>query len=160
MMWASDVLLANPLILAVLRPEELQRAEEDEDWLPNAIGAEGGSVLTVGSDSSMPGGCGVMWINEWRGLYFFQSSDVDPEGPFATLEMALTVDYFSTFTSNNEIWSEVLPLDQLLQIVSKRFSDDCGDTIRINDLTYEMTATGLALVDDAMDNGDPTSVDV
>lgn len=159
-MWASDVLLSNPLIRAVLCPEELQRAEEDEDWLPNAIGEEGGSVLTVGSDSSMPGGCDVMWINEWRGLYFFESSDVDSEGPFAKLEIALNVDYFSTFTSNNEIWSKIIALDQLLKIVSKRFNDDCGDTIRINDLTYEMTATGLALVDDAMDNGDPTSIDV
>lgn len=157
-MFHSDVLLADPLIRAVLRLEELHRAEEDEDWLPNAIGAEGGSVFTVGSDSSMPGGCGVMWIVEWRGLYFFQSSDVDSEGPFANLEDALEVDYFTTFTSNNEIWSEVIALDRLLKIVSKRFSDDCGDTIRINDLTYEMTATGLALVDDAMDNSDPTSI--
>lgn len=146
-MLASDVLLANSLVRAVLSPEELQRADEDEDWLPNAIGEEGGSVLTVGSDSSMPGGCGVMWINKWRGLYFFQSSDVDPEGPFANLEDALEVDYFTTFTSNNEIWSEVIPIDQLLQIVSERFSDDYGDTITINNHTYEMSATGFVLLD-------------
>jgi hypothetical protein len=127
----------------LLSPEELQRADEDEDWLPNAIGAEGRSVLTVGSDSSMPGGCGVMWISEWRGLYFFQSSDVDSEGPFANLEDALEVDYFTTFTSNNEIWSEVIPTDQLLQIVSERFSDNFGNTIEVNDRAYETTETGL-----------------
>lgn len=146
-MWISEVLLANPLIQAAISPEEVQRAGEDEDYLPNVIGSEGKPVLTVGSDSSMPGGCGVMWINCWRELYFFESSDVDSEGPFASLEIALNVDYFSTFTSNNEIWSKVLPLGQLLQIVSERFSDDYGDTITINDLTYAMSATGLTLVD-------------
>lgn len=158
MMWAFDVLLKHPLIRAVLRPEELQRAEEDEDWLPNAIGEEGESVLTVVSDSSMPGGCGAMWINEWRGLYFFDSSDVDSEGPFASIDEVLGLEHFSIVTSDNEIWSEVLPLEQLLQFASKRFSDDCGDAIRINGRTYEMTATGLALVDAAMDNCDPPSV--
>lgn len=148
-MLATYVLLANPLIHAVLSAEELQRAEEDEDWLADTIGQEGRSVLTVGSDSSMPGGSGVIWINEWRGLYFFESSDVDSEGPFANLEEALSVDYFSNFTSNNEIWSKVIPLERLLEIVSGRFSDDCGDTIVINDLTYEMSVRGLVLANNA-----------
>lgn len=146
-MLTSDLLLANPLIQAALSREEVQRADEDEDWLPNAIGAEGGAVLTVGSDSSMPGGCGVMWINEWRGLYFFLSSDVDPEGPFASFDEVLGLEQFSTFTSNNEIWSKVLPLGQLLQIVLERFGDNYGDTISINDHTYEMSATGFVVVD-------------
>jgi len=153
-MFSSDELLANPLVRNVLSPDEIQLAEADEDWLPNEVLEKCKTVFTLGWDSSMPGSCGASWINEWRGLYFFTSSDLDPEGPFADLDEALNVEYFWTFSSNHSLWSDVIPLEELLDIAAARFDSEEGETIQINDKTYALTQTGFVLQQE-LEGGQP-----
>lgn len=144
-MLSNDELLASPLVCNVLTPEEIQRAEADENWLVNDGMEDAKLVLTVAWDSSMPGTCGASWIREWRGLYFFDSSDVDSEGPFESLDDAMEVDLFMVFSDGLSLESDVIPLEELIDIAYGRFDGNEGDTIQINDNTYELTQTGFVL---------------
>ncbi len=142
-MLPSDELLAVPMVRNVLTPQEILLAEADEDWLVNDGMSDTKTVFTLSWDSSMPGSCGASWITDWRGIYFFRSSDLGAMGPFASLEEALDVEYLQSFFDYYSIESSVIPSDQLLALASKRFEGQEGDTIRINDETYELTETGL-----------------
>ncbi len=106
-MFSSDELLASPLVRNMLSPEEVRLAEADENWLVNDGMSDAKIVFTLSWDSSMPGSCGASWINEWRGLYFFTSSDLDPMGPFTSLEEALGVEYLLSFFDSYSIDSDV-----------------------------------------------------
>jgi hypothetical protein len=139
----SEQLLASPLVRNVLSPEELRLAETDDDWLPNEVMEQWKSVFVLTWDSSMPGSCGASFIEEWRGIYFFASTDLESMGPFACLEEALDVEYLQSFFYYFSIDSDVIPQDKLVALVSKRFEEQEGDTIQINDTTYTLTNAGL-----------------
>ena len=116
----AEDLLASSLVRNVLSPEEIQRAEEDEDWLNYRIEEEGEKVFTLSWESSMPGTCGASWIIRWRGLYFFRSSDLDPDGPFPTLDAALSIEYLSQFASFHQIDSGAIPRNETKLAKSKQ----------------------------------------
>ena len=141
----AEDLLASSLVRNVLSPEEIQRAEEDEDWLNYRIEEEGEKVFTLSWESSMPGTCGASWIIRWRGLYFFRSSDLDPDGPFPTLDAALSIVYLSQFASFHQIDSGAIPRNEIVHFVEERFQGEVGEDICINGDRYELTAGGLVL---------------
>ena len=141
----AEDLLASSLVRNVLSSEEIQRAEEDEDWLNDRIEEEGENVFTLSWESSMPGTCGASWIMRWRGLYFFRSSDLDPDGPFPTLDAALSIEYLSQFASFHQIDSGAIPRNEIVHFVEERFQGEVGEDICINGDRYELTAGGLVL---------------
>ena len=141
----AEDLLASSLVRNVLSPEEIQRAEEDEDWLNYRIEEEGEKVFTLSWESSMPGTCGASWIIRWRGLYFFRSSDLDPDGPFPTLDAALSIEYLSQFASFHQIDSGAIPRNEIVHFVEERCQGEVGEDICINGDRYELTAGGLVL---------------
>lgn len=147
-MLSSEELLASPLVRKVLTPDEIQQAEADEDWLVNDGMAEAKTVFTLSWDSSMPGSCRATWITEWRGVHFFDSSDLDPMGPFASLEEALDVEYLERLFDYFSIDCDVIPLEDLVQLVEERFEGEIGATITINNTAYELTEAGLVLQED------------
>lgn len=144
----NDKLLESKLLLCKLSREELRHAHTDEDWLPNKIGGEMNTVLTVSLDeSSMPGSCGVSWISEWRGLYFFTSSDVSPEGPFETLQEAMNVELLSGFSEGFSFESDDIPDAELVAYVADRFIANDGATVVINGEMLEWVGTTLEPVE-------------
>ncbi len=73
---------------------------------------------------------GCLWIREWHGLYFVYSSDVDEDGPFASLDETLECEQFSVVTARPELSSKVLTLKELKQIGLRLLAE--GDRIWIN----------------------------
>jgi len=74
------------------------------------------NVLSLGWDGGFPGMSGAAWVSELEGVFFVTSSDYEAEGPFDTLDEALTCECFGTVTESPELDSETLPLEQLLEI--------------------------------------------
>lgn len=139
----NEVLPTNPSIRRVLAMDEIRLAEGDEDWLPDLIQDECEVVFTLAWDSSMPGTCGAIWINKWREIYFIDSSDFDRQGPFDTLDQALTTDILTGFSEGYSLWSKVIPLRELITLVESSYMSGIGGTIQINDEIYELTDTGF-----------------
>lgn len=127
-----ETLLSRNKITAERHAEYL----EDEDALPNDI-SEGKNVLSLGWDGNAPGCSGAIWVKEWMGFYFCSSSDYDDEGPFQSLDEALEMEWFSTDTSNPELDSDVLPLEQLLGIGRGLVSEEMNE-IYINGSLYHL----------------------
>lgn len=115
---------------------------EAEDALSEAITEQAESVLSLGWDGTAPGGSGMLWISKWKELYFFGSSDHDREGPFPTLEEALSLECFSTATYEPELSSSQVPLERLLKLGKGLVSEE-GDEISINDVVYVMRSGEL-----------------
>jgi len=148
----SDSLLSSDLVRRQLSAEELELAREDEDFLPNEIVEQATTVLAVSMDGTgMPGSSTASWITEWRGLYFFSSSDAASEGPFATLEEAMNVDLFTGFVEGILLESDRLSEEELVAYAASRFMGEPGETALINWNTYEYNGTGLDLVEEEPD---------
>lgn len=115
---------------------------EAEDALSEAIGDQAESVLSLGWDGTGPGGSGALWISKWKGLFFFDSSDHDREGPFSTLEEALSLECFSIATYRPELSSASVPKKRLLAL-GKGLVGEEGDEISINDVVYVLRSGKL-----------------
>lgn len=125
-----EAVLRHPKVRG-LSERTVETAREDESVLDDLITNHGTSVVTLGWDGGSAGNSGVNWITEWRGLYFFDSSDHDPEGPFDTLEEALSVEPFNLpGTPSPELSSTLLPLPRLFDIAKQVVID--GERVRIN----------------------------
>lgn len=154
MFFDSDTLLSNDLVRAKLSAEELELARDDEDWLPNRIQEQMTTVLTVSMDETeMPGSATASWISEWRGLYFFTSSDVSSEGPFEALEEAMDVDLFSSLPPGISLDSDQVGEEQLVAYAASRFAGEEGETILINWNSYEYNGSGFDVLPDESDLG-------
>lgn len=107
-----QAVLRSPQVRASLPPEQLAEALEDEENLHEMISDEGVSVLSLGFDVGS-----VNWIEEWNGLFFFLSSDLDCEGPFKTLDQALALEVFHWPNSYaSELDSDRVPFKRLIKI--------------------------------------------
>jgi hypothetical protein len=129
-------------LLAKLREEpgfvgsELEsRLVDNDDELADLISEEAESVLSVSWSPEEWGHAGVQNVSLWRNYYFFESSDVDEEGPFDSLEQALEVEHFHVELPNPEISSEVVPLDKL-KILALDVLGNNGTKVMINDEVY------------------------
>jgi hypothetical protein len=77
-----QAVLRSPRVRASLTPEELSEAQDEEN-LHEMICSGGVTVLSLSFDTGRVGtGGGVNWVEEWNGLFFFFSSELEPEGPF------------------------------------------------------------------------------
>lgn len=113
-----------------------------DDALSEAITEQAESVLSLGWDGTAPGGSGMLWISKWKELYFFGYSDHDREGPFPTLEEALSLECFYTATYEPEVSSSQVPLERLLKLGKGLVSEE-GDEISINDVVYVLRSGEL-----------------
>ena len=107
---------------------------DDEDDLSDDV-LGGATVLSLGWDGHFPGNSGALWVREWKGFYFFSSSDIESEGPFESLDDVLDLEWFTVAASEPELDSKTLPLDKLLSI-GKGFVAEEGDRIHINGTLY------------------------
>jgi hypothetical protein len=132
-----QAVLRSPQVRSSLSPGQLAEALEDEDNLHEMISYEGESVLSLGFDTGSVGtGAGVNWIEEWNGLFFFFSSDLDCEGPFETLDEAVALEVFHWPNSYaSELDSDRLPFKQLIKIARDVVIED-GQSILINGNEY------------------------
>lgn len=106
-----------------------------EDWFWNDIlMPQSETVLTVGWDGGMPGHGGAIWHQCWRGIFYATSSDMDPQGPYDTLDEAMDC-YGSELTESNEVYSDVLPEHELIAFVARHAAPDIYG-ITINDRPY------------------------
>ena len=108
----------------------------DEDDLSNDV-LRGKTVLSLGWDGHFPGNSGALWVREWKGFYFFSSSDIESEGPFESLDDVLDLEWFTVAASEPELDSKTLPLAKLLSI-GKGFVAEEGDRIHINGTLYAL----------------------
>src|SRR5262249_50781852 len=115
-----QAVLRRRQIKAALGPEQFAEAFQDEEFLGALICDEGVSVLSLGFNTGS-----VNWIQEWNGLFFFFSSDLDCEGPFKTLDEALALEVFhwpNPYAS--ELHSDRLPLKRLMELARDLVTDD------------------------------------
>ena len=129
-----DALRATLLERKLISPKKHAEFLEDEDALPNAV-LTGKTVLSLGWDGAFPGASGAIWVTCWKGLYFCRSSDLGPEGPFNSLDLALELDWFTMATSNPDLASDHLPLAELLSIGRGLLAEE-GEAITINGKPY------------------------
>ena len=139
-------------LLAKLREEpgfvgsELEsRIVDNEDELADLISEEAESVLSVAWSPDEWGHAGVQNVSLWRKYYFFESSDVDEEGPFESLEQALEVEHLHVELPNPEISSEVVPLEQL-KLIALEVLGQNGRKVVINDEVYQRKGNRLVKV--------------
>lgn len=89
------------------------------------------TVFCVGWDGSFPGTSGAHWIQEWKGLYFFTSSDIDPLGPFESLADALECEYLGG-SYFSELSSSEMSTQELVELAMRWDSEQTNDLIDIN----------------------------
>ena len=118
-----------------LTPEQLVEIQQDEDVLCDIINQESKTVFTLAWDGGSMGNCGENTIEEWHGLYFF-NSEVYGAGPFQTLEEVLDLPEFHfSGTPKPEISSNVVPLPRLLDI-ARDLVEENGDIVLVNESRY------------------------
>ena len=130
-----DAVLKHPKVRKALGRRGLAKAAKDEDYLPNLILDEAEDVLTLAWDGDFPGNSGANYLTRWHGLYFLRSSDLDPAGPFASLDQALDLECFAVPTANPQLWSKVLPLRRLLSVAQGLLGEE-GESVVVNDRPY------------------------
>ena len=132
-----DKLLNEPRFRRRVSKRRLAQYERDESRqkIHDDYGDESEMVLCLDWSGSFPGAAGASWIYEWKGFYFFSSSDYSPEGPFPSLDRALRVDSFNTSTAGGHLESETISDRKLWEIALGLVSSD-GDEIRINDSRF------------------------
>ncbi len=110
------------------------------------ISLEAKTVLTLGWDGGvMPGTSGAYWVTSWKGLFFLESSDVDPQGPFECLDEVLECEEFSVITARPELSSNVLKLKELKEIGLRLVAE--GDSIWINETKFVRRGDELVKAD-------------
>ena len=131
----------------LLTPEQLADADADEDFLPNLISEEAIVILSLSWDSDFPGGSGANYAQEWKGLFFFSSSDHDEEGPFSSANEVVDLDYF-TFagTPKPELDSDIIPTNRLIEIATSLVREE-GKNILINKQRFVLRGGKLFATD-------------
>jgi hypothetical protein len=119
---------------------------DDDDELAELVGDEQACVLALSWEPDDWGNSGCHTVTEWRGFYFFRSSDLDPEGPFPTLKAALDHDNFHTETPNAVLSAPDLPMTTLIPLGLDLTED--GEEIRINDQRFRRAGTMLVVLRD------------
>ncbi len=114
--------------------EQLARYVDDEDLLEEDFEGSRKPVLSLEWDGGVCGG-GGLWVTEWLGLFFMSSSDLDPEGPFETLDELLELDWFHVAAYRPSLTSKSIPLSELLAIALDLVGEE-GDGILINGARY------------------------
>lgn len=147
-----QAVLRSPKVRAALTPEELSEAQDEEN-LHEMICSGGVSVLSLSFDTGRVGtGGGVNWVEEWNGLFFFFSSDLEPEGPFETLDEALAMDVFhwpNPYVS--ELHSNRVPFKRLIKIARAVVTEN-GESIVINNKEYVLSGgTFKAVVEERLE---------
>ena len=130
-----DSMLRNPKVRLTLGKRQFAKAIEDEDYLPNLISDEEKTIFTLSN------GDGGNFLTEWRGLYFATSTEYEPNGPFDTLDEALSDERFWLEITEPEIDSEVVPLPKLKKMAKAVASD--GEAVFINGTRYVLTGDNL-----------------
>lgn len=134
--------LTDPRMLARLTVRERGIIEgrlpcndlEPEEWFWNEILLHGETVLTVSWDGHMPGHSGAVWYRCWRGIFYGSCSDMDPEGPYDTLDEAMQR-YGAELYEAYDVYCDVLPEDELIALVTRHLARDAHG-VAINDKTY------------------------
>ena len=105
-------------VLHLLNDSRLDEADLDvvhdamsESFLDNAD-----VILTLGWDGTIPGSAGAVWVNQLQHVLVVTSTDYAPQGPFESIEQALECECFHRPTPRPELYSDLLPLDQLVKI--------------------------------------------
>ena len=129
-------LLDNPKVRFVLGRRRFAKAAEDNDYLLDLISEERKTLLTLSNDD------GGNFISEWCGLYFVTSTEYEPEGPFESLDEALSDERFSLEIPEPEIRSEVVPLPTLKRI-GKAVACGEGESVFINGRQYVLVGDNL-----------------
>jgi len=142
-----ETLLRKLLDRGLISNEKYTEYLSDEDARPNDV-RDGETVLSLGWDGHFPGNSGALWVEVWKGFYFFTSSDIESEGPFESLDDVLDLEWFSVAASEPELDSKTLPLDKLLSIGGGFVAEE-GDGIYINGTRYVLTDEELV----AQENG-------
>lgn len=93
------------------------------------------TVLAVSWGGDAPGLSGAVSHHCWRGLFFVESFDADPQGPFGTLDGALDQAGPETFRALQEVSSMTMHEDDLLALVYRRFDRD-ADNVTVNGTRY------------------------
>ncbi len=107
------------------------------DAVRDMISDEGRTVLSLAWDGNGPAHSGCHHVVEWRGLYFFQSSDLDAEGPFDSLEEALALECFQVQTAHPEITASGIDRAALLRLARDVVGGN-GECVLINGARYTL----------------------
>ena len=113
------------------------------DLVWNEIQEEMETVLSVGWDGGyMSGSSGAVWFQRWRGIYVMTSSDMDPEGPFESLDEVLNHEFICRPIANADIDSTCIPQAQLLELARQMVQDE-GDTVEVNGQMFVLAEGAL-----------------
>lgn len=99
-------------------------------------------ILFVSWDGDAPGMSGILQLMEHKGYYFVYSSDLDPYGPFTTMEDALSCGCFNT-TANPDLSSNELPFEQLYELAKRMVIWEDNREIVINSEYYHVQGDEL-----------------
>jgi hypothetical protein len=138
---AHDRLLNDPKFASGLSSETRRKLLANPDLLFETIREDAASVLTMSWDGGFPGTAGSSGLQEWHGIYFLTSSDFDDEGPYWSLDGALANEHFAFPTPAVELFSDVIPMERLMQIGLGLVDE--GDSICINNRNFRRTSDRL-----------------
>jgi hypothetical protein len=134
MIFSFEELMEHPTFRERVGLERLAQYADDEDLLEEDFEGSRKPVLSLEWDGGPCGG-GGLWVTEWLGLFFMSSSDLDPEGPFETLDDLLKLDWFHVAAHRPSLTSKSIPLPELLAIALELAGEE-GDGILINGARY------------------------
>jgi hypothetical protein len=128
-------LLDNPNVRLALGRRRFAKAAENNDYLLDIISEEGRTLLTFSNEE------GGNFLSEWCGFYFVTSTEYEPNGPFESLDGALTEERFWLQIREPEIRSEIVPLPKLKAIGNAVASE--GEAVFINGTRYVLSGGKL-----------------
>lgn len=110
--------------------------EEFAEWIREEYFDQAKQVLSVGWDGDFPGNSGAFWLYELAGVCIFTCSDRGLMGPYESLEAALDAEYLSIPTPNPSVDSDVLTLEQLLQVAAGVVDWENEGEVSVNNERY------------------------
>ena len=122
---------------------------EEGDYLSDAVNNAleyDKCILDICWDGDAPGMSGILQMLEYKGYYFVYSSDLDPDGPFPSLEEALGCGYFHP-TAKPQLSSDCLPFETLLELAKNLVEWQDGWGLWINSEYYVVQGDDLVKVE-------------
>ena len=122
------------------------RIKKDEDALQDIISEEADVIFSLEWSPDDFGHAGNHNVVHWRNYYWFESSDIDEEGPFDTFREVLDLEYFHVETCNPEILANHDVPFKIAKGIALNILGQNGDPVVINGDTSRKGRRGLVRV--------------